>query len=825
MTSTRTAFLFSLLCILFASFFSENLYARKITRNLTGFHEKRYRYEQSHTNYEGKAGGSRYYLNVYLPDRDMIVCSGTETYCCDRLRFIDRSTGNLIKAVPLNTDISDYPIYPLLINSKKNALILDGLDQIDLTSGEIVNNYGALKVDRDKRFVANSLKLTEDGKYLLGLFQYVNGKEYNGNDKRSTIYKIDYQTGSIVDSFPHNETVYDFVINEDKNELISYCRDEKLYIWNFKEKVIKSKVTQDWGSTSGTSNGFFKVLLNQPLNKNYLVVIIEDGNSRIVVYDLIGKKVLNSWLYDIWGFDTPAIAHLKNNISYFKNGHIITRDIISGDILNDFAFNLFYPEKLEYVNNDNNLIIDDNYGSIYDFDIQKSEIRSLAPFRINNTSLLSFDNGDVIVFNPDLNFSEYDKIGWLISKDNILKDRVTGFIPRERKNPYNDYQNMYSSLGNEYQFIKQVPGTNKVIFTDVKDSKNTLSIWDIEKKEKKTLSISSDFEFTAVGFPAEKSSIVYISSSDSNIYEFDIELDKIVAIHNAKGIVMSMSEIKNGKMYYVSDIGYAFYLNLFDFNTDKGELLSAHDGQQYIRPDYGNYKLLMIDLYPHYCFSKDGKYFAYQEINSEDTTHSLHIIDLNNIDNYNKPLYSFDVGSNAAVSMSFSSDNNFVAVGSYEKWFLVNLKDSSLKVMPLDYPGKIPYYYGEAPRRVNRILFSEKNSNKITYVTSEPSLVEEDISEYTSAPEPSLNKVFNLAAYPNPTEGVFSFEFVPRSSEATRIRVTNLLGETVYERTEFLPSSTVSEIAINLEDQFAGVYFISIDNGNERYNSAVVIKK
>ncbi|MGE5481044.1 MAG: T9SS type A sorting domain-containing protein [Chloroflexota bacterium] len=364
-----------------------------------------------------------------------------------------------------------------------------------------------------------------------------------------------------------------------------------------------------------------------------------------------------------------------------------------------------------------------------------------------------------------------------------------------------------------------IPGTKIVLFGASNENINTISAWDMDKNATNQLNISSQLEFTDIQFDEEEKNIAYISSTDSSIYKYDLTANSVVDIYKTDKLVTHISKRLDNKFFFVSDTAWHYSLNVYDCNSHATQNLIKCKGWQL----NGKSKYEEINLMPRYEFSNDVKYFAYSEINGYDTTYVLKIVNLNDLDNIDKPLFSRNIGSPRVSCMDFSEDNKFLAVGCYEKWLLINLENQTIREFPMDFAGKIPFYPDDQERRINRIKFTDKN--KITYVTSEPSLVEEDISEYTSAPEPSLNKVFNLAAYPNPSEGVFSFEFVPRSSEATRIRVTNLLGETVYERTEFLPASTVSEIAINLEDQFAGVYFISIDNGNERYNSAVVIKK
>ncbi|MGE5481045.1 MAG: hypothetical protein ACM3U1_11550 [Chloroflexota bacterium] len=279
MTSTRTAFLFSLLCILFASFFSENLYARKITRNLTGFDRLRY----NNFGYYGNYGSLRYYLNCYLQDMDAIACVGEEE--SDRIRIIDRKSGYLKNTIRIPYPTPDLYPYPLIYSSNHSSLILDGLDYIEIPSGNILNDFGDLNADSNKIMGARSIKITSDGKYLIGLFSVLNGQLYNGNDKLSTIYKIDYQTGTVVDSFPQNETIYDFVFDEANNRLITYCKDENIYIWDYFSKKISKSIYYHIVNYNGSLDDVNWVLLNQSKNKDLLYYIL--------------KKVVQELLYTI----------------------------------------------------------------------------------------------------------------------------------------------------------------------------------------------------------------------------------------------------------------------------------------------------------------------------------------------------------------------------------------------------------------------------------------------------------------------------------------------------------------------------------------------
>lgn len=134
-----------------------------------------------------------------------------------------------------------------------------------------------------------------------------------------------------------------------------------------------------------------------------------------------------------------------------------------------------------------------------------------------------------------------------------------------------------------------------------------------------------------------------------------------------------------------------------------------------------------------------------------------------------------------------------------------------------------------------RILFEGNNEilsggNGITGhdETSENTLVTWD-SAYT-APTPgivdiitginSLQSHARISIYPNPTNSHFFVDFTKSASEIN-ISVFNILGETVYNN---VLVSASSPLEINLNGIDSGIYFLRIDNGQEKLIKKIAVQ-
>lgn len=92
------------------------------------------------------------------------------------------------------------------------------------------------------------------------------------------------------------------------------------------------------------------------------------------------------------------------------------------------------------------------------------------------------------------------------------------------------------------------------------------------------------------------------------------------------------------------------------------------------------------------------------------------------------------------------------------------------------------------------------------------------ISSINEVEESSLE--FNL--YPNPSEGIFNLELGGDIQGSFQVNVVNMLGQTTFTEAITVNGTTVK--TIDLTHLEKGVYFVSLENGDERLVRKVVVK-
>ena len=82
----------------------------------------------------------------------------------------------------------------------------------------------------------------------------------------------------------------------------------------------------------------------------------------------------------------------------------------------------------------------------------------------------------------------------------------------------------------------------------------------------------------------------------------------------------------------------------------------------------------------------------------------------------------------------------------------------------------------------------------------------------------------NVKIYPNPNSGDFILELDLKKSGNCQIKITNMLGQKVYEESKFVSTSN-NKIPIQLLDVANGAYNVSLIIDNENYTKQIIITK
>ena len=79
-----------------------------------------------------------------------------------------------------------------------------------------------------------------------------------------------------------------------------------------------------------------------------------------------------------------------------------------------------------------------------------------------------------------------------------------------------------------------------------------------------------------------------------------------------------------------------------------------------------------------------------------------------------------------------------------------------------------------------------------------------------------------LKAYPNPTTGVVTIELLGQQSNDIRIEVLDLTGKMILRE---MATTIAGKYQLNLENQAAGTYWLTVYAGQKRYASRLIISK
>lgn len=121
---------------------------------------------------------------------------------------------------------------------------------------------------------------------------------------------------------------------------------------------------------------------------------------------------------------------------------------------------------------------------------------------------------------------------------------------------------------------------------------------------------------------------------------------------------------------------------------------------------------------------------------------------------------------------------------------------------------------------IDTIRYTVTNSCGVTVAIFPIRLIDTSLCQGLSTPDITKNSTA-LSVYPNPNNGSFSINLKAGDKEETQFIITNIVGEKVKRFNAF----TNTTVDIRLEDQPAGIYFITASNSHHQYVKKIVLTK
>lgn len=108
-----------------------------------------------------------------------------------------------------------------------------------------------------------------------------------------------------------------------------------------------------------------------------------------------------------------------------------------------------------------------------------------------------------------------------------------------------------------------------------------------------------------------------------------------------------------------------------------------------------------------------------------------------------------------------------------------------------------------------------------TYSAWSPTITFNLPSPRLGATNTSING--NVAIYPNPTSGMFTVSFAGTETTGATIRVTDLMGKTIYEK-GYEAQDGSNAVSVDLSNHSAGIYMVQVVQGEKLTTTKVVVK-
>ncbi|PKP49857.1 MAG: hypothetical protein CVT95_03000 [Bacteroidetes bacterium HGW-Bacteroidetes-12] len=111
------------------------------------------------------------------------------------------------------------------------------------------------------------------------------------------------------------------------------------------------------------------------------------------------------------------------------------------------------------------------------------------------------------------------------------------------------------------------------------------------------------------------------------------------------------------------------------------------------------------------------------------------------------------------------------------------------------------------------------NTNENFFTTATP-MVRLLVNNLVSVKELSANTTFNV--FPNPSNAIFNINLDAKNTEVVNLTVTNIVGQSVLSKRVTVSGQTKETISLAGFDK--GIYFLTIDNNNEKQTVKLIVE-
>ena len=92
----------------------------------------------------------------------------------------------------------------------------------------------------------------------------------------------------------------------------------------------------------------------------------------------------------------------------------------------------------------------------------------------------------------------------------------------------------------------------------------------------------------------------------------------------------------------------------------------------------------------------------------------------------------------------------------------------------------------------------------------------------TAIEETAVENTVDFNVYPNPNNGLFTMELTSEAPASYIMNVRNMVGQSVMSEAINVNGNTTKQVDLSSFDK--GVYFVTLERGNERLVKKVVVK-
>ncbi len=220
-------------------------------------------------------------------------------------------------------------------------------------------------------------------------------------------------------------------------------------------------------------------------------------------------------------------------------------------------------------------------------------------------------------------------------------------------------------------------------------------------------------------------------------------------------------------------------------------------------------------------------------------------------------IYKKIIGTSGALLVEFTSDESYQAPGFLATWTTKSVQNGGAKAAPIadfiasaqniNVGDKIDFYdLSQNTPSTHSWIFvngsnpisSVKNPTNIQYNTPGCYDVSLTVTNNFGADQTTKTCYINVNAlvglgegeeylekdikvFPNPTKGRFTIYFNPEKDKDSKLQITNLLGEIIYE--QVISDMEVFEKEFDLSKHSQGIYFVNVSSGDQIISKKLTI--